>query len=267
MKKPSLLICGVASLLPVLPAAAAVSYVTSGSTYLQSFDSLSSNTGQTPAWVNGTTLEGWHWVNNAGAGPTTYRPADGTLARQGVILSMGKAGVGIVEDRAFGSQSPNGGASTLRFGLQLLNTTSETLSTFSLSYTGEAWRLITAENVTADSLTFSYQIFAAGTGSLTASTGWTSISSLDFIAPTTPEGGESQGVDGNDPAYRKALSGTVSGITWEDGQELWLRWTDAPGPRTMMGVDDLVFVASVPEPSGVMMGSLGLLALLRRRRG
>jgi len=59
-------------------------------------------------------------------------------------------------------------------------------------------------------------------------------------------------------------------VTWNAGQELWIRWTGtstgATANRQMVGVDDLTFTA-VPEPSALLLGTVLVPVLsLRRRR-
>src|SRR5690606_7117105 len=126
-------------------------------------------------------------------------------------------------DRAFGGQNDDLTA-TYYYGAQILNSTGTTLDTFTLTYTGEQWRMI--KNEGADQLTFQYQIFNAGEGSLSAATGWNAVEALDFIAPRTTTGG-STGLDGNLSANRvEGISATALGLTWSNGQEIWLRWAD-----------------------------------------
>jgi hypothetical protein len=251
--------------------AAAITYDTAGVAYTQDFDSLGS-TGA--AWTNGTTLTGWHWVGEGGTTPATYTATDGGTAVGNQILSVGSTSLNPT-DRAFGGQNGNNVA-TLYYGAQILNSTGDTLSTFSLTYTGEQWRRI--QNEAADQLTFQYQIFNAGEGSLSAASGWNAVGALTFTAPTTSSQ-SSAGIDGNLLANRTTISSTVSGFSWSEGQEIWLRWTDnnpannsSASRRAVMGIDDLSFSATsaIPEPSSyaVVFGalSLGLAACQRRRR-
>ncbi|WP_138088309.1 hypothetical protein [Phragmitibacter flavus] len=238
---------------------AAVTVSLAGPSYNQNFDSLAS-TGTTNAWVAGTTLPGWHWSSSTNATPATYTATPGTVA-QNVVLSAGIPG-----DRAFGGQNSSSAGHTIYFGLGLTNATGMTHDGFTLSYNGEQWRAIAGAGV--DKLTFEYQVFAAGAGSITASGTWTSVSALDFFAPF-PTPGTSTPVDGNDDGRVALSGGVVSGLGWDSGEELWLRWTDTTtgsgGSLAMMTVDDVAF--AVPEPQRAVLLLLGVaFAGLHRRR-
>lgn len=232
---------------------------------MQNFDTLA-NTG-TANWVNNQTLPGWYYALTNGNAPANYTAADGG-PNQNVALSLGISGS---IDRALGSQNASTAGSDIRFGLQLSNATGLTLGEFSLAYTGEQWRVI-GEESSADKLTFEYQIFAPGTGSITAVSGWTAVTSLDFIAPIVG-GGPSRNLDGTSAANSDQLSFTVSGFQWTSGYELWLRWTDhtindmgANAQRAVLAVDDVVFSASVPEPSIASALLVGACLFMGRRR-
>jgi hypothetical protein len=117
-------------------------------------------------------------------------------------------------------------------------------------------------------------VFAAGSGSITAASGWTPIAAMAFTSPTLTAGGTSRALDGNNATNRAVLSGTVGDLTWGAGQELWIRWNDAIGAtkRAIMGLDDLVFTAttnattpgpvlSSVSPATVGQGSTQMLTL------
>lgn len=273
-------VLGLALSLPAAAHAAAIEYGTAGAAYIQNFNSLAASGSN--AWTNGTTITGWHAINESGAAPTTYA-ANAGAASGGNFLSLG---TGTETDRAFGAQNSNA-VRTLYYGAQIVNTTGDTLDAFTLVYTGEQWRAI--GNESQDKLTFQYQIFAAGTGSLTAATGWNNVADLDFNAPIFHDGVEnintsSTTLNGNLAANRVVgIEATVTGLVWAEGQEIWLRWADNNpvnnsavidgSRRAIMGIDDVSFLAfsTVPEPSsyaaifGVM--SLGFAACKRRRKG
>ena len=257
---------------PSIVEAAPISFSTNGGTYGQDFDSLPS-TGTNLTWTDGTTLTGWH-VRTESASPTRLDTATGAGAIQNeFVYSLGIAGTNAVTDRALGGQNVNSTGSTVtrRYGAQISNDTVGALTQFSLSYAGEQYRHVA--NEPADSLTFDYQVFPAGTGSLTAATGWTSVPLLTFIAPFSGSAASS-GHDGNASNRRAVLSETVAGLNWQPGQELWLRWTDpntgtttATSTRAVLAVDDVSFTA-VPEPTSLAtLLAGGLLFRRARRRG
>lgn len=187
---------------------------------------------------------------------------DGTSAIQNAnVYSLGTSSL----DRAFGGQSLNATGSSRNFGLQLINNTSYTLTEFSLNYTGEQWRLIQGD--VNDRYDFSYQIFNVGTGTLDNTAGWTNADALDFIAPQTSTSGGNVGINGNAVGNFVMESGTVTGLNWTPGQELWLRWTDpntSNQQRMVLAIDDVSFSA-IPEPSTWVMLGCGAIFVMRRR--
>ncbi|MEX2215600.1 MAG: PEP-CTERM sorting domain-containing protein [Phycisphaeraceae bacterium] len=243
-----------------------VGYNAATSLYTQNFDTLASAGSGLP-WTNGTTVTGWHAVNESGASHTVYSATSGA-ANQGILQSLGIAGTNAVGDRALGAQNTDG-AVVRHLGVQLVNNTGSTLTQFSLSYAGEQWRAVVGEG--QDKLDFSYQVFTAGAGSLGAA-GYTNADTLDFLAPIFSVGGSTP-LDGNAPANRALLGDTIFGLNWAPGEELWLRWSDSnPGTgaasrRSAMAVDDVSVSANfVPEPATATLGLLGLAGLMGRRR-
>jgi len=239
-----------------------VTYDTAGSTYSQNFNTLV--TSGNAAWTNGSTVNGWYF---AGAAPSTVYASSGSSSQQGSPLSLGTGA-----DRAFGAQSPNlGGSGTNSqfYGVAIGNSSGTTLNTFSLSYTGEQWRVVQPDS--ADAISFQYQIFNSGSGSLTAASGWTTVSALGFTSPRV--GLATGALDGNLAINQVAVSSSVMGLTWNDGQELWLRWGDYnirptnpdPEQRQMLGIDDINFNA-VPEPAATLLAGLGLAIMLFKTR-
>lgn len=265
MKNPIFLSGLVIALLSGSSCFAAIAYSSAGSTIGETFNSLSSTatTIAPEAWTNNSTLPGWYAFNRTTpAAFTSYISSTGNTAAVNILQSLGNTA-----DRALGGQTPNPTGGDLSYGVQLTNSTAGVLSSFNLQYTGETWRVIVGEG--ADGFTFDYQIFAAGTGSLTAASGWNSVASLNYTSPRIA-GGSSSPVDGNSAANRAVLSDSVNGVAWNPGDELWLRWTDNNSTGTLraaIGIDDFSFTA-VPEPSSALLGLGGIsLLALRRRRG
>jgi len=246
----------------------AVVYSSDGSIYTQNFNTLVAS--DSAAWANNTTLAGWYWSRTDPAlspvTPAIYVAANGTGPSQGNILSLGNT-----SDRAFGAQNSNTAGQLLQYGLALTNSSGSTLNSFNLSYNGEQWRAISGGGVN-DKLSFEYQVFAAGEGSLTASSGWTALSSLDFAAPVVSDSNSS--VNGNVAGQSSKSGGNTAALNWGVGQELWLRWTDTTtisgnNPQLgMLGVDDVAFSATVPEPGQFLLATLalGLVVWARRKR-
>jgi len=147
-------------------------------------------------------------------------------------------------------------------GWRLVNGTDQAITDFTVSYVGEQW---TANSTPERSLEFAYQVGATG---LTGGT-WTSVSALDFAALRFSEGSPVT-LNGSLPENSTAIGAvTISGVNWQPGQELWLRWTHEGSVSVShtLGIDD-VTVTAIPEPATYALAS-GLLALgavfLRRR--
>jgi hypothetical protein len=62
----------------------------------------------------------------------------------------------------------------------------------------------------------------------------------------------------------------VTGLAWEPGTELWLRWSDSQLAALSddgLAIDNVRFTATaIPEPTSAMMCCSAVAALLFRRR-
>lgn len=226
-------------------AAAQVSFT--GGTYTQNFDGLPSTgtfalVGNGPhalsaAPINATGMSGWSLAKHAGSGANaTFLVSTGT-ANNGAAYSYGPSSS---SERALGSIAS--GSVSSRFGLILVNDSGAAISAFTVSYTGEQWRRGSA---TANTLSFSY-----GIGATDLNTGtFNNVTSLDFTAPNTT--GSNAATDGNAASNRTAITFEVTGVNWEAGQTLVLRWTDVDnsGSDDGLAIDDLTFsISSGPPP-------------------
>ncbi len=189
--------------------------------YFQDFNSLAVSGTNNP-WIDGVTLEGWYSTRE------TYNASPGT-STTGALYSFGSTGN---SDRALGSIASNATSSIL-YGARFYNDTDTTLSSLSISYTGEQWR--NGGNTTQQKLDFAYQIDAP---SLTGGT-WIDFDPLDFVGPIASS--SAGALDGNNSANRVQLSDTLTGFSLAPGQEIWLRWFDAndPGNDHGLAIDDL----------------------------
>ncbi len=226
-----------------------------GGTYAQNFDGLPATgtftfTGAGPyaldaAQPNGvgaTGIAGWSFAKGSGSGSVALFKFDHGASNSGGTNSYGTTSA---PDRALGSLGS--GTFAPRYGISFVNTTGQTLSTFTLGYTGEQWRHGGA--LIPNKLTFSY-----ATGALdlnTVATGaFTAATSLDFTAPIATA--TTSALDGNLAANRVVIAPvTITGLTWAPGQTLVLRWTDVDdaGSDDGLAIDDLTFTA-VPALTG-----------------
>ncbi|HSU52831.1 MAG TPA: PEP-CTERM sorting domain-containing protein [Candidatus Dormibacteraeota bacterium] len=296
---PQLVPLAACSILGTLAAQASVSYNTANSLYLQNFDSLpntpeNASLGATPAgWTDDNaapgagnfSIAGWYLYYPTATteggfnGHQRFRNS-GAPGNTGSFYSLGQSGS---TERALGdiganTLAPDGqtgnDAGNIYIALRLSNNTGQTLDNFTLSYTGEQWR--DGGVSTAETMSFGYSTIAtANTNDATffgyssnivnvASLGWTTPKATATIAT----------LNGNDAANRVLVNAvTVSGINWQPGTDLWLRWTDpqlSGKADAAMAIDDLSFSADIavaPEPSTAGLIGLGFaaLAVLRRK--
>jgi len=249
--------------LPLLYALVAASHATviaydaAGSTYSENFDSLA-NSGYQPTWTDGETIEGWFASVPKGNPPTYYVVNSGSSSPLGDLIS---AGTLESTDRTLAYQA-NGSSTASIIGVAFSNQTGAALDSVTVSYDGEQWRAIGGENPTI--LVFEYQIFASGAGSLNAASGWTAVSSLDFTTPVTSP--TSVAVNGNEEGSVN-ISGTISELSWGEGEELWIRWsTSGANQRAIAGVDNFSLVTIPEAGSSTLMGLCAMSMLLIRKK-
>ena len=237
---------------------AAVFVFNAGTTvYTQNFDTLTSagTFATLPAGVLATETG----TNANGA----YAIGTGS-SNAGDTYSFGAAGS---SDRALGGL--RSGNLVPLFGFGFTNNTGREITGLAISFTGEQWRL--GANNRADRLDFQY---ALGTSTLTTGT-FVDLNALDFASPTTTGGAGAK--NGNAPAFRTTLSGSVTGLTLGNGQSFAFRFVDfdPSGADDGLAVDDFSLaltlapaVTPVPEPASwaLMIGGFALIGASVRRR-
>ncbi|MCY7410484.1 MAG: hypothetical protein LH473_09435, partial [Chitinophagales bacterium] len=188
--------------------------------YTQNFNTLAlSGTGN--AWVDNSTISNWY------ASRTTYN-ADIGSSTTGALYSYGSASN---SERALGSLA-SGGTGTINYGVKIINTTGETVSSITVGYWGEQWRC--GGNINQQKLDFGYQINAT---SITSGT-WTDVNDLDFYSQIN--NASASALDGNVEPNKFYVYG-VFNVTLAAGDAIWLRYTDIndTGNDHGLGVDDL----------------------------
>lgn len=234
------------------PARAQVAY--NGGVYSQNFDSLPGTTNNTlnAAWTDNSMLPGWY-ANKAaltvtdgtvGGTAATFSPTAAANTNNVGLFSFGTAAS---TDRALGSRATAAvaGNNPVLYGVRLVNNTSQTLTSFTVTYTGEQW--FKTGKTTADTLLMDYQVGASDitSGTWLAATGATFTSLINTTTAAT--------VAGNAAANRRGLAAKVTGVSWAPGAELWVRFRDADeaGDEQGLAVDDFSFVAD--NESGVFL--------------
>jgi len=136
------------------------------------------------------------------------------------------------------------------FGATFTNSTGSAVTNLAVSYTGEQWRLGTADRG-PDRLDFQYSLDAT---SLTTGT-WTDVNQLDFSSPVTT--GTVGARDGNATENRTAISFSITGLNIPNGATFMIRWVDfnVSGADDGLAVDDFSItadaVATPTDPSGI----------------
>ena len=209
---------------------AQVSLTALNSAYTQDFNTLAS----TGAGPFSTLPTGWLLTESGGGAQDDemYVVGNGSLGT-GNSYSFG---TGSNTDRAFGGLQS--GTLIPTIGATFTNNTGSTVTTLTVTYTGEQWRLgTTGRN---DKLDFQYSLDAT---SLTTGT-WTDVNNLDFTAPNST--GTVGAFDGNATANRTAISFTISGLSIADGSTFFIRWNDAnvSGADDGLGIDDFTLTPS-----------------------
>ena len=197
--------------------------LTSG-TYTQDFNTLSNTAAST---TNNLVINGWLMTESGGgARDNEQYGVDPGSSNTGDTYSYGTAGS---TDRALGQL--RSGTLISIFGAAFTNNSGNTITSLTISYTGEQWRLGTISRT--DQMDFQYSTNAT---SITTGT-WTDVNSLDFVSPFTTTVGA---LDGNAAANRTVLSFTITGLNIASGATFYIRWTDidASSSDDGLAVDD-----------------------------
>lgn len=243
--------------------------------YTQNFDTLA-NSGTTNTFTDNTTLLGWYAFRTA-TGPSATTPL---LVGAGVDTAGGLYSFGAANstERALGSiGSGNAAVGSVLYGVQLQNTSGGVIDSLTVNYTGEQWR--NGGNTTAQTLSFAYFNALSNSANQISGNAYTSVAALGFT--TTVNTAFAGPLDGNVNSTAKAS--TITGLNWQSGQYVWLRWTDAndPGNDHALAVDNISLSATVTPPGGggggvapepgtmaFLLPVLPILGgLLRRRKG
>jgi Secretion system C-terminal sorting domain len=198
--------------------------VTAGSVYTQNFNGIGPTGTAYPT--------GWSGLRFAGTG--TVGQALDLTATDGSANSGGVYNVGSANDtdRAMGTISSN--STTPAFGVAFTNATGAAVTQVNVAYRGEQWRS-GAFDTQNEVLAFEYSLDAT---SLTTGT-WTAVTALN-VTELANANTSNTALNGNDPANRASLVGTLTGLSWAAGTTMWIRWKDnnEPGNDAMLAVDD-----------------------------
>lgn len=192
--------------------------------------------------------------SGGGARDNEQYAADTGSSNTGDTYSYGASGN---SERAFGGLQS--GTLIPLIGACFTNNTGSTITSLAVSYTGEQWRLGTADRG-PDRLDFQYSTDAT---SLTTGT-WTDANALDFSGPVTT--GAIGARDGNAAANRTPVSSTITGLSIANGGMVFIRWVDlnVSGADDGLAVDDFSMTANADatptDPSGVGAATPAIVA-------
>ena len=134
--------------------------------------------------------------------------------------------LGVANDWAFGGLQSGSLVPTV--GVAFTNNTGAPITSLTVSYTGETWRI--GATARADRLDFQYSVDAT---SLTTGT-WINVDALDYanVAAAATASGSM--------LHSAVITSTISGLSIAPGATFYLRWTDfnAAGSDDAMGVDN-----------------------------
>ncbi|OIR03402.1 hypothetical protein GALL_144730 [mine drainage metagenome] len=221
-------------------------YNTAGAVYSQNFDGLPSSgkstafplTGAGPfdlsaSPVNGSNLTGWQFYKSGGSGADAVFATGTGSDNSGNVYSFGAVGSA---NRALGTLPTSG--RTYAIGFLVTNNTGVTLNSFTVSFTAEQWR--NGGSNIANTWTFKYKIGSAFSN--INQTSLTTNSNLNFLSVVSSA--SSSVLDGTLAANQLKKSFTISGITWNNGDQLILRWDDLNHSNSdAMAIDNFSFAA------------------------
>ncbi|MEP6646590.1 MAG: T9SS type A sorting domain-containing protein [Saprospiraceae bacterium] len=175
--------------------------------------------------TSSTLPAGWALSEAGTNANTTYTAGTGSL-NTGDTWSYGATSS---TERAFGGLRSGTLIPTL--GASFTNNAGAIISTLSISYKGEQWRLGAVNRV--DQLDFQYSTNAT---SLTTGT-WTDVNALDFTAPVV--GPTVGALNGNVLPNFTVVNSSISNLSISNGATFWLRWNDldATGADDGLAID------------------------------
>lgn len=183
--------------------------------------------------INAAGAAGWSLYANVGTPLSFIVDAGGSTTAS--VYSYGVSGG---PERALGFLANS--TRTCRAGLRLVNNTGQTITQFTLSFTGESWR--SGGTVNPNTLTVDYRIQAAAFDIDSGGT-YTAVTALNFNPPGSYT--QSTAVNGNLSANRTLISASVN-VSWPNGQMLMVRWrdSDSTDEDDALAIDDVAFQAT-----------------------
>ena len=225
-----------------------------GAKYSQSFNSLPTSGSSN----NSSTIPIGFAFSEAGSNNNVTFAANDGSSSTGDTYSYG---TGTNADRAFGELTSDTLQSTL--GACFVNNTGFVINSFSISYTGEEWRLGAADAV-SDKLDFQFSTTATALNSGT----WTDVNSLDF---STPNNAGPAGAKNGNAAENRTTSSPIAIIPATpipQGATFFIRWVplNIAGANDGLAIDDFSLTTN-PTADFDLDGDVDGADFLRWQRG
>ncbi len=225
-------------------------------TYNQSFDALPSSgaatdiTGTGAATNQGalvaisTTGAAWQAARLLGSGTTAVKlTVDTGIGNSGSIFSYGATAS---TNRSLGSLAS--GTTTPAFGVGLTNTTGSVLGTVTITFKAQQWRSPSNSTATSlgvvNTLTFAYGLSSSGITNDKFLSAAAMVKEVNGNVVSNPTPGTTAAVGLVELSTNTV---TLTGLTWNDGDVLYLRWQDANDASNDAGlaIDDLAITADI----------------------
>lgn len=204
---------------PFTPPATMLSFTAFNTWYYQNFDSLAYTQGSLNSFA--TLPFGWFAKEYDDNADETYRAAYGDYSG-GNTYSFGDTNS---TERALGSLG-SGTLTPSHYGAAWINNTGQVINNVEIKYTGEMWRLGNpARSTGADTLHFSYATHAVNIDS----GNYARFPQLNFFSPLITGTSQSP-VDGNLTAQQTKVSNVLYNLSLQQGDTLWIRWSDYDSP-------------------------------------
>jgi hypothetical protein len=228
MKK---LLFGFSMLLGIIANAQTYSLTGSNPVYNQNFNTLDTSS----STASSNLPSGWSIIEigTSASANNQYKGGTGS-SNAGDTYSFGSANS---SERALGSLASS--SLVAHYGVKFTNNTGATITSLSISYKGEQWRIgNTAQHI--DSLIFVYSTTAVNVNDTAAATNWNTVNTLLFqsVQQTATTAGA---LDGNLAANYATISGTVP-VSIPSGSSIVIKWIDkkiSGAGNDGLAIDDL----------------------------
>jgi hypothetical protein len=204
--------------------------------YLQNFNGLGTGSSMVAGGdlsLVSASLNDWYFSETLSGADITITAGDGSNIT-GDTYNFGSTAA---PDRTLGGLQSGNLNPTI--GFYVTNNTGSTITSLTINYTGEQWRLGTAGRVDRMDFQYCQDAISLTTGN------WINADALDFTAPVTT--GPTGALNGNLATNRTLVTSTIIGLYIPNGANFFIRWNDfnAAGFEDGLGVDDFSLTAGI----------------------